>query len=1101
MPRSLVDRRASAGGPHRGDDAPSTVVRVANRPYLRFPDIRGDALTFVTDADVWMGSVERAEAWRLGVGPALIHNPRLSPDGATVAWASNAAGPTEIWVAPVSGGEAERVTWWGDEGTTLMGWLRDGRLLAATAQGAWHAWDRWAWAVPLDGAPPQRLPWGPLSSLSEGEAGRLVIGVDQSMSRGFAWKRYRGGTAAKIWMEDEGEFRRLLPGLSSQLEDPQWWADRVVFLSDHEGWANVYSVLPDGSDLRRHSDHADAYARSARTDSRRLVYSCAGDLWLLDSLAPDSQPRSLEVRLSSPRRGRVPYPLDAVGAVRRIVPDRTGRASAVVVRGAAVWLTHRDGPARLLAPGGAVRARLAAPLGGENVVWVSDAGGIDGLEISAVAGGQSRRLAAGDLWVVDDLAASPDGAWVATAGADGAMRLTNVESGETREIDRSHHDAPRHPSWSPDSRWLAWSHAGANDPDSLGHLRQIRLAEVATGRVVEATPSRFADTEPVWTPDGRYLAFLSRRVFDPVYDQVRFDLGFPAATRPYLLRLEATSPAPLGPELAGRPVGDDTSPSDGPVRVAVDPEGLAERLVDLPVAAGRLSGLAVTRRGLVWLEHPSTGELGEGRVDPDERPQARVQHLDLRTGRVDTLVNAADEVAVTGDGERLVVRGEGSVRVLPADRKAAEDGHETVEVDLGRILVTVDPAAEWPQMFVEAARLQRHLYWVEDMGGIDWDAVVTRYRPLADRVSTRDELTDLLWELQGELGTSHAYAMPPDAPTPAPRRHGYLGVDLSAEDGTWRIAAIPASEPSVRRARSPLGHAGAGVGDAVESVDGRPVDAVTGPGPLLVGAANRIVEVGLRAVDGGARRLAVRALPHEKELRYHAWVAANRSLVRERSGARLGYVHIPNMMSLGWAQLQRDLRLESGRDGLIVDLRHNGGGHTSELVLERLSSAVTAWDKPRGFEPARYPLDAPLGPMAAVIDQAAGSDGDIGALGFRQRRLGPLIGTRTWGGVVGIDGRYDLVDGGRVTQPRYAFWFAGGAGWLVEGHGVDPDIDVPIAPHDWAAGRDPQLETAIASVLASVEQQGPVQPPSVNDRPSRALPALPPRPDTSPGRR
>jgi tricorn protease len=240
--------------------------------------------------------------------------------------------------------------------------------------------------------------------------------------------------------------------------------------------------------------------------------------------------------------------------------------------------------------------------------------------------------------------------------------------------------------------------------------------------------------------------------------------------------------------------------------------------------------------------------------------------------------------------------------------------------------------------------------------------------------------------------------------------------------------------------------------------------------------------------------VAVKALPDEKELRYHAWVSTKRSLVRERSDGRLGYVHVPNMMSLGWAELQRDLRLESGRDGLIVDLRHNGGGHISEIVLERLSSAVTAWDKPRGFEPSRYPLDAPIGPMVAVIDQGAGSDGDIAAEGFRQRRLGPLIGTRTWGGVVGIDGRYDLVDGGRVTQPRYAFWFGGGAGWSVEGHGVDPDVDVPIPPHDWAAGRDPQLETAIATVLDSLEQQRPAQPPNLNDRPSRALPSLPARP-------
>ncbi|MGH9172152.1 MAG: S41 family peptidase [Acidimicrobiales bacterium] len=1074
------------------------------RPYLRFPDIRGDALAFVTDDDVWIGSVERGEAWRLGIGPTIVRNPRLSQDGATVAWASNASGSMDIWMAPLAGGEVRRLTWWGDNGTTLLGWLNDGRVLAASSHDAWHRRDCWAWAVPVDGGPAQRLDLGPLSGLSESGTGRRVLGVDQSLSRGFAWKRYRGGTAAKIWIEEDAEFRRFLPELDGQLEDPQWWSERVVFLSDHEGWGNVYSVLPDGSGLRRHSDHGNAYARSARTDGERLVYSCAGDLWILDSLAADSQPRLLEVSLTSARRGRARYPLDAAGAVRRIEPDHTGRASAAVVRGAAVWLTHRDGPARVLAPGGAVRAKLAAPLGKDHVVWVSDAGGTDGLEVVPVTGGESRRLAAGELWVVDDLAASPDGAWVATAGADGAVRLTNIGSGETREIDRSLHDAAQHLSWSPDATWLAWSHAGASDPDSVGHLRQIRLFEVATSTVVEATPVRFADTEPVWTPDGLYLAFLSRRVFDPVYDQVRFDLGFPAATRPYLLRLGAGSPIPLSPEPAGRPVGEDDTgtaqgahgpaqSAHGPVTVVVDTDGLADRLVEVPVAAGRLSRLLATKRGLVWLEHISTGELGEGRVDPEEHPKAKLVHLDVRKGKVDTLVEAVDEAAVSGDGELLVVRCDGSVKVLPADRKAAEDGHDTVEVDLGRILLTVDPAAEWPQMFEEAARLQRHLYWVEDMGGLNWDAVVARYRPLADRVSTRDELTDLLWELHGELGTSHAYAMAPEAPTPPRQRQGYLGVDLTADGGEWRIGAIPTSEPSVRRARSPLGAAGAQVGDVIEIVDGRAVDAGTGPAPLLVGAADRIVEIGLRGEDGSARAVAVKALPDERELRYHAWVAANRSLVHQAAEGRLGYLHVPNMMSLGWAELQRDLRLESGRDGLIVDLRHNGGGHTSELVLERLSSRVTAWDKPRGFEPSRYPLDGPRGPMVALIDQAAGSDGDIAAAGFRQRGLGPLVGTRTWGGVVGIDGRYDLADGGFVTQPRYAFWFDGGVGWSVEGHGVDPDVEVAFGPHDFAAGRDPQLDAAIATVLAALEQQRPAQPPSLDDRPPRDQPVLPPR--------
>lgn len=1075
--------------------------------YLRYPTIRGDRLAFVADDDLWIGSVDSGAAWRLGAECATVRTPRLSPSGRRVAWCSDAAGHPEVWVAELDGGEPRRLTWWGERTTYVLGWRGEDTVLATSATGEPFAWRSWAWAVPFEGGQPERLPFGPVSALSQSPEGGVLVGTDQTLRGASSWKRYRGGTAAKVWIDaaGTGRFRRFAAELNGQIEDPQWWDGRVVFLSDHEGWGNVYSLAPDGSDLRRHSDHGDAYARDACGDGERLVYGCFGDLWILQSLAADSAPRRLELSLGSGRRGRVPYPLEVPKAVTRVAPDRTGRASALDVRGAAVWCTHRDGPARVLSPGGRVRARFATALGEDEVVWVTDEEGEDALEVVLVAGGQGRRLAVGDLGQVVELAASPDGALVATAGDDGAVRVTNVLGGETRELDRSSYDIASGLCFSPDSRWLAWASAGPSG-DEAG-LRQIKLADIADGAVHEATPLRFHDREPVFTPDGRYLAFLSRRTFDPVYDQLRFDLAFPSATRPYLLRLTADAPAPLAPRTEGRELpwnappgsaGGGEEPAAAVPDVQVEPEGLTARLVELPVAAGRLADLRAIEGGLVWRSLPVAGELGEDRVEPyGDAVKGRLEALSFASGKVRTLVEEADGVAVSGDGRTLVVRAGTTLRVQPADKPQKE--HEEAEraafdIDLERVRITVDPAGEWVQMFEEAARLMRHHYWVEDMAGVDWDAVVARYRPLAGRVATRDELHDLIWELHGELATSHAYVWSDEGDPPSRERIGHLGADLRRDEDGWRIAHLPETELSVPGSRSPLEPVGAVVGDVLESIDGRTVDPEAGPGPLLLGAADEVVEVGLRSESGERRREAVRLLKDERPLRYHAWVSANRAFVRERTGGRVGYLHVPDMMSPGWAELHRDLRIETGLDALLCDFRGNRGGHTSQLVLERLSAVVTAWDSPRGFEAVSYPIDAPRGPLVGLCDQYAGSDGDIVSLGFRQRGLGPLVGTRTWGGVIGIDMRYRLADGTVVTQPRYAFWFEGGTGWGVENYGVDPDVEVAIAPHDWAAGEDPQLEKAIELALAALREREPKRPPRRDDRPDRSPPVLPPRP-------
>jgi tricorn protease len=1162
--------------------------------YLRYPTVRGDQLAFVAENDVWLGSVDGGRAWRLTADRAPVAWAKLSPDGSLVAYTSSRDGAAEVWVVPTGGGPARRLTYWGDDRARVLGWTPDGRVLAISTAGQPFGSRSIAYAVPVDGEPAERLPWGPVTAVSYG-AGGTLLGVHQSRRSAASWKRYRGGEAGKIWIDrgDTGTFERLLGEMTSQLEDPAWVGDRVAFLSDHEGWGNLYSVTPDGGDRRRHTDHGEGYARAAATDGARVVYQHQGDLWLVSSLEAGAQPRQLDVRLAGPLTARAEWSLDPREGLSDYAPDRTGRASAVEVRGTVHWLTHADGPVRALSVTPGVRGRLPQVLAGEDgtrAAWVTDADGDDAIEIAPVDGGEPVRFAGGAIGRVLELAAAPDGRSLAVSTHDGRVLVVSAADGAVREVDRSAHGDARGLAYSPDSRWLAWSHAGPPP------LRQIRLADLAalpgglpapvtgtagtpsgtepapeaiaaaaeiaaatgtagtagepgaepaaeaiaaaaaaiagtTGAVggaphepgnepgagaggdadgdggvtgpvvVDATPLRFTDTEPVFTLDGKHLAFLSARTFDPVYDEHVFDLSFPAAIRPYLLPLAATTPSPFDPERRGRPApasDDDDGPGeDGVPTVTVDVEGLRHRAVPLPVPAGRYVALLAARDGLLWLQQPLVGVLGDGQSD-DDTGRSKLLRYDLRKRRQLTLADAVDSVAVTGDGRWVVLRDGSSLRLVPADRRVdpSDDSaaESTVDINLDRIRVRVDPTAEWRQMYDEAGRLMRDHFWVADFAGVDWAGVLARYRPLVDRIGSRDDLSELFWEVQGELGSSHAYEDPPRVYVSSARRMGFLGADLERDaDGSWRVARIVPGEPSAPAARSPLLAPGVAMrdGDVIVAVDGRPVPALTGPAALLVGAAGVPVELTVRRGEEVLTAV-VEPLPDERSLRYHDWVAGRRAAVHAATDGRVGYLHVPDMMGNGWAQLHRDLHLEVAREALVVDVRDNGGGHVSELVIEKLSRTVQGWDTIRHTGPVSYPSNSPRGPLVAVCNEFAGSDGDIVMAVFAQRGLGPIVGTRTWGGVIGIDGRYRLVDGTAVTQPRYSFWFVD-AGWNVENHGVDPDVEVHIPPHAWAAGEDPQLDTATRLALDALTEHPAAEPPDPSTRPSRVPPVLPPR--------
>ena len=1059
--------------------------------YLRFPHLHDDLVTFVAENDVWLAPLSGGRAWRLSADRVPARNPRFSPDGATIAWTSHRDVDPEVHIAPTDGGPSTRLTYWGDVNTDVLGWTRDGDVAAKTSAGYPTARQTWAHAVPTTGGPGRRLPYGPIGQLAFGPNGAVLLASVVSREPAW-WKRYRGGTAGKLWLDPtgDGEFTRLLADLDGHLVCPMWVGERIAFLADHDGVGSLYSCRPDGDDLRRHCV-PEFYARHATSDGQRIVYESAGRLWLVPDLDPGTEPTQLDIRLGGPDSGRQPYPIETAKHLGAAVPDHTGRGSVVEVRGNVYWLTHADGPARALAAEPGIRDRSPVVLGESgNVAWVTDADGEDAVQIAPAEGSEPdaspRRIGTGALGRVLELAAAPDGTHIAAACHDGRLVVIDTESAEIREVARADEGDVSGPVFSPDSRWLAWSHPGPEP------LRQIRIAALTDLAATDVTDLRFVDYNPVFTQDGKYLAFLSVRSFDPVYDVHVFDLSFPSGSLPYLVPLSADAPSPFDPQRAGRAPLESTKddPDPGAVEVTVDLAGIADRLVHFPVDAADYSGLLAGRDAVFWLKHPVIGAIGSSSARPDERRgRPTLERFDLTRLRLDRVESDVDAAAVSGDGHRILIRDGDKLRVIPAMRRPTagrdDEADHKVDVDLDRIRVTVDPAAEWRQAYDEAGRLMRDHFWRGDMNGVDWAKELDRYRPIVDRVASRDDFVDLVWEVQGELGTSHAYVIPePDDPGTR-RTVGKLGADLARdEDGQWRLTRVLPGESSDPRARSPLRAPGIRVkaGDAIIAVDSQPVVAETGPGPLLAGTADKPVELTVAPAEGGpARRVVVTPLAEEISLRYQDWVTDRRAYVHDISDGRIGYLHVPDMVANGWAQLHRDLRLEVRREGLVVDVRGNRGGHLSQLVVERLARTVVGWSVARdGYYAQTYPQDAPRGPIVAVANEHSGSDGDIVNAVIKARGIAPVVGTRTWGGTIGIDMRYHLVDGTLVTQPRYATWLSG-PGWGVENHGVDPDVEVVMTPQDWAAGRDPQLDKAVSLVLQALV-----------DHPAATTPPLPP---------
>jgi tricorn protease len=1058
----------------------------AQTKLLRFPDIHGDKVVFTYAGDLWTAPATGGTATRLTAHPGLELFAKFSPDGKWIAFMGQYDGDEQVYVIPVAGGVPKQLTWypargplaprWGYD-NQVLGWTRDGKsVLFRSLRDGWDLSDSRLYTVPLDGSLGEPLPM-PVSGAGDlSPDGKRVAYTP--FARDFrTWKRYQGGWAQDLYIFDMAshEVKNITSNPRTD-RDPMWIGDRIYFNSDRTGTLNLYSYDVAGGAVTQITKSTQWDVRWPSTDHEsRIVYEMDGELHVLDTRSGQEGHIAIQV----PYDGLYDRPsrVSAAGNIEDFSLSPKGERALFVARGDVFSAPIGKGPTRNLTHSSRYHDKWArwSPDGrkvafisdrsGEDEVWLVDQDG-SGKPEPLTSGGKAMRYAA--EW-------APDGKRLAFGDKDGRLYIVTVADRKLARIADNSNGMIRDYVWSPCGGHLAFS---MTDPNNF---RSIWIWSVEDGKPRRVTSELFHESSPAWDPKGEYLYFLSPREFAPMLDGFELNYANDRNTGIFALALRKDVKNPLPFESDEVTVGekapakddkkDDKKPASEEKKgyTKIDFDGLADRVVRVPVSAENYDGLAVTKDGnLLYVKFP-TFFLGR---DSGSEPSLRI--FSLKDRKETTLADGIGGYQMSLDGAKVLVQQGNQFSLMDA---APGGGDSKKPVATDGLAVDRIPSEEWAEIFDESWRRYRDFFYVENMHGYDWEALREQYRPLVAHVGHRSDLNYVIGEMIAELNISHAYVAGGDYDLPARPRVALPGArfELDGKAGRYRIARIFHGQNEEEVYRAPLTEVGVDVmeGDYVLAIDGEELVAKDNPYRLLRHKADRPVRltVNSKPTFDGAREITFKPLDTETNLIYFDWINHNRELVDKLSNGRMGYLHIPDMGEDGMREFVKWFYGQVRKEGLIVDVRENGGGFVSQTMIERLRRQLLQLDFGRlSDEGQTWPSVVFYGHMACVINEGSGSDGDIFPAMFKEAGLGPLIGKRTWGGVVGISGHGPVIDGGQIFVPESGSVSVKGD-WIIEGHGVDPDIDVENDPKSVIEGRDPQLERAVAEVLKKMESE------------------------------
>lgn len=1078
--------------------------------YYRFPALHGDTLVFTAEGDLWRVPIAGGVAQRLTTHPSEESRAAISPDGRTVAFSASYEGPTEVYTLPLDGGVPMRQTFDG-AAAFVVGWTPAGDILYSTRRYSTLPNTQLVRIDPKTGA----RALVPLSQASDGnfDASGATLFFTRYAFQGSYTKRYQGGTAQNIWRFGSGdkEASALTADYKGTSKNPMVRNGRVYFLSDRDGTMNLWSMSDRGSNLRQHTKHAGLDAQSPSLSSGKIAYQLGADIRVFD--IESGQDRAVPIRLVSDfdqlRERWVRTPLEWMASAHlsptgdRVVMTARGQLFIVPAQQGRIVEATRDKKVRY-------REGRFFP-DGRTLLALSDASGeVEFWRVPANGVGDPAQLTNDAKVLRWDGIPSPDGARIAHFDKDQQLWVYDVAAKQQKQIAKSDEGGFGDVSWSPDGKWLAYTAPAGNQ------MTRLHLYSVDSDQSTAVTTDRYDSYSPAFSPDGKWLYFLSDRNFvtsvgspwgsrqpEPFFDKQtkifhvsmkpgerspyepddELTIDKPSTDKPSTDKPATDKPAPDKPA-TDKPA---ETPSSQAVKAAppatVDLTAVQTRIIEVPVPAGNYGELATDGKRLYFLSR-DTGATG--------RPSLKTLAIENKSPKPETFADDVSAFELSQDRKKILVRKTQEIFVFDVGAKAPQDTSKN-KVALTDWSFRLDPRDEWRQMFTEAWRLERDYFYDRGMHGIDWTAMKAKYLPLVDRVTDRAELSDILAQMVGELSALHIFVRGGDIRRGADQiAPASLGATFTRDDkaGGYRVEHIFKTDPDIPDELAPLARVNVNVaeGDVIESINGVPTLSARDISALLRDQANKQMLLRVKPRSGGPPRDVI-VIPatqaREADMRYDEWEYTRRLAVEKAGASRIGYVHLRAMGGGNMAEWQREFYPVFDREGLIVDVRHNNGGNIDSWILEKLLRKAWFYWQPRVGNPTWNMQYAFRGHVVVLCDENTASDGEAFAEGFRRLGLGKLIGTRTWGGEIWLSSSNFLVDRGIATAAETGV-FGPDGDWLIEGHGVDPDIVVDNLPHATFKGQDAQLDAAIKFLQEEIKKN-PVPKPAAPKYPDKSF--------------